>query len=513
MAQATNENTGAPPPLSPDWLLQPLAARSESSSDLDLTDSRFTAMLDLVTRGDYVTAGRRAEQALHDGLMDVRVLGYYLYGCFVEKGLAGLPLLYRILAQTLGPNMAALGPREKREIHVENTLQWMFAAMLRNVEHHERSQDATWKQWMDNATRPAIDEALDLTATLEPLIAQHSAKSRAALRFQSLDAWVRGLERPQPAAPPSPKKVDTQPAGSDATGDKGKSGKKSSKKEVARAARQRAEDAKRYGLSFDFGDGKVVASRPASIVADSDDDSDDNDDDDGDDGAQADASLGRRDEGDEDDERENDLDSHEHDEDRIGARAQRAAEEDPDFDWDDDRSTTPAHDDEGPSSSALARRPVALDPDDDDDDDDGSAAEVRPARGVNPPHTSDVAQSPRAGREARSNTDLRATRSQDADAVEGSQEWQSLLLRLRSFESLLASGDYMKAAVLAHDIQQAIATFDPVRYFPSVFSGFLAAFSTHMHPLEACLKESGSVQFKVLQKLFQVAPDEFMRRR
>ncbi len=482
------------PPLNPDWLLAPLPARDASAPDLDPTDGRFMAMLDLVTKGDYIVAGRRAEQAMHEGLSDWRVLGYYLFGYFAEAGPKALPVVYRIVQQALGPSAEAIGPREKREIHTENTLQWLFASMLRNVEHHAKHKDARWQEWLDGKNRPAIDEALELSTVLSPIIAQSSAKSRAALRFSSLDGWLRGLE-PASAAPDARSKETrdeargerSQSVSVDVPGDAAKSDAKpaddedappknetrAEKRERLRRERaekrKRAEDAKRYSLSLDLGDGgggfSGRHSSPSADPADDDLDEDDLDDDGDDDDIAADDDARRRALHDED---------RPHDDDDEVSHVEEADVE---------------HEDEDPRSQAGKGARGFL-----EDDRETSEASVRRPRGRLLPAEGTMT---RIG----------------GQAVEASPEWAGLLHRLHAFEELLQAGEYMKAAVLASDIQAAIASFDPVRYFPTLFSGFLAAFSNHMRPLETCLKESGSVQFKVLQKLYQVSPEEFVRKR
>ena len=529
----------ARPPLSPDWLLQPLAGLKAAGTDLDPTDSRFTAMLDLVTRGEYITAAHRAEQALHDGLMDIRVLGYYLFGCFVEKGPGGLPQLYRILNQTLGPNAEAIGPRDKREVHIENALHWLFSAMLRNVEHHARSKDDVWKAWVDDANRPAIDAALDLSTELQALIALHSPKSKATQRFQSVDAWMRDLERPAPpppapAAKATPEKTAPEKTTDDRSGKEGRSEKKDAQPRK-RSRRELAEDAKRYSLSFDLGDGNISVSKaaPAGSADENDEDEDeDEDDDEGLNGRSRDRSEDESHDDDHDGDHDDDHDG-DHDDDHDDAHhADRDADHDADHDEDEDRGIGDHEDgdeSEDEDEPRRAKRPRSIDEDGAEDepqvdDDEGGPAlharrpgQARPGAGrqrdLNQRTPGRMEREPARGGNSRAANARTQVGGLDGEVVEGSAEWQTLLQRLRGFETLLENGDYMRAAVLAQDIQNAIATFDPVRYFPTLFSGYLAAFSEHMQPLETCLRESNSVQFKVLQKLFQVSPEQFLRRR
>lgn len=96
--------------------------------------------------------------------------------------------------------------------------------------------------------------------------------------------------------------------------------------------------------------------------------------------------------------------------------------------------------------------------------------------------------------------------------AQGGTEWQRLLDRLSAFDTLIREGQYMKAAVVATDIQAAVASFDPVAYFPQIFAPYLTAFAEHMRPLEHYLNDTEAVKFKVLRQLYKVDFTKFMKK-
>jgi hypothetical protein len=60
-------------------------------------------------------------------------------------------------------------------------------------------------------------------------------------------------------------------------------------------------------------------------------------------------------------------------------------------------------------------------------------------------------------------------------SLEVSAYWLRLDARMRTFTTLVESGKFIRAAVLAADIEEELANFEPARYFPASFSAFFRA--------------------------------------
>ena len=78
------------PPLDPHLLDKPLAGEA---SNLESSDERLEKVNLLVSRSEYVDAARAAEALLRQGIYDVRLVGPYLLGLFIENGLEAMPVV------------------------------------------------------------------------------------------------------------------------------------------------------------------------------------------------------------------------------------------------------------------------------------------------------------------------------------------------------------------------------------------------------------------------------------
>lgn len=411
----------APPPLAPEWLLEPLPQQEGPGPDLEPSDSRFEEINALILRGEYLQAGRRSEELLQSGVHDVRVFGYYTFAVFIERGLPSLSLVFRLILSLLGTHYAAFGPANKKQLQTENMLLWLLSGILKNVELHGTLKDSTWKEWMEPRHRAALDEAVELCPQVQLALGNFAPKSRAGLRFQSLDGWLSGLGHGETG-------ISKPSAGTQADSKNSKDTRTSNE---SREGRDKPEPEK----------------APKEDLAEESDE-DEN----------------------EDEDEDEDAESGEH------SLDEDYAEDEAVFSLDADGEDPEAEDAEDAAAET---------------EDEVPAYKPGGAR-----H--------RAGRDAPAKP--------EAAVPAGSPDWQHLRQRLDAFAVLIKEGQYLKAAVLATDIQAKMSAFDPVAYFPEIFAPYLEAFAEHMRPLEHYLDDTHSLKFKVLQKLYLVDFEKFMRK-
>src|SRR5579872_4187859 len=77
---------------------------------LDTLDPRFQEVASLVEAGDIAKAAEQTQAMLQEGIVDIRVISYFLYGVFLESAFAGLPDVFKALTLIFGPNWNAIGP-------------------------------------------------------------------------------------------------------------------------------------------------------------------------------------------------------------------------------------------------------------------------------------------------------------------------------------------------------------------------------------------------------------------
>ncbi|MGZ3459746.1 MAG: type VI secretion system protein IglI family protein, partial [Archangium sp.] len=132
------------PPIDFHLLDKPLEAEAP---DLESSDERLEKVNGLVARSAYVDAARAAEALLREGVYDVRLVGAYLLGLFLEGGLEATPVLFHSLSSTLLGNWPSFGPRERKDVYADGALRWLLKVLNKHVEHHERMKDETWQRW------------------------------------------------------------------------------------------------------------------------------------------------------------------------------------------------------------------------------------------------------------------------------------------------------------------------------------------------------------------------------
>src|SRR4051812_37001066 len=99
-----SEKTVAAPALLIDilkWPLPPL-----TSPELDSGDARLSRVNALVYKFEYVDAAREAAKLLSTGTYDLRLVGPYLLGAFVDGGMIAMPVIFESIAETLTTNWA-----------------------------------------------------------------------------------------------------------------------------------------------------------------------------------------------------------------------------------------------------------------------------------------------------------------------------------------------------------------------------------------------------------------------
>ncbi len=109
--------------------------------------------------------------------------------------------------------------------------------------------------------------------------------------------------------------------------------------------------------------------------------------------------------------------------------------------------------------------------------------------------------------------EMRATPSDTAhDAVyaEDSYHVQLLQRKMEAFEQLIQEGQFPKAAIVADDINQTIANFDPRAYFPRMFSKFSLLLALNIGEITAFEENKGSVEWQTMKDLYKVDLDSFV---
>lgn len=97
---------------------------------------------------------------------------------------------------------------------------------------------------------------------------------------------------------------------------------------------------------------------------------------------------------------------------------------------------------------------------------------------------------------------------EDQDSVSASlhlfiESLDNLSHKLKIFEALIEKNDYLKAAVVANDIDHLIENFDPLSYFPKLFAKYYSIFAKNVTALTEQYEKKESLQVRALVKLYR----------
>lgn len=177
-------------------LLQGALAVSENPG-LDSTDPRFDDIVTLVQQSDFIGAANRSEAIIAEGIYDIRLIAYFLYGQFVERGLLGVRELLECLLTLLQDNWEAVGPSAKRNKLTQNSLGWLFKQLLKMFEYEEKTKADTWNAWLSSVSSEDVEVMLDVGGALRSLLMQHLEDSATPVLdvWGKLEIWLRNFQR------------------------------------------------------------------------------------------------------------------------------------------------------------------------------------------------------------------------------------------------------------------------------------------------------------------------------
>jgi len=176
---------------------------------LETTDPRLEEVSSLVQGGHYMEAAKGAEGVLAEGIYDIRVIGFFLYGVFLEEGIESLGKIFDCYSGLLGENWAALGPVPKREKHAQTSFRWLINQLLKKLQYEENAKGELWEQWVSTVSSDAVEEILEAADRFRRACSAALEEAAAPLidGLSKLTQWLHAFQQivyrenePQPEA-------------------------------------------------------------------------------------------------------------------------------------------------------------------------------------------------------------------------------------------------------------------------------------------------------------------------
>lgn len=184
------------------YLEQPLTKPCEKQ--LDVLGPEYEEISRHIGRANYVEAALVVERLFQQGVYDVRLLGYFLFGVFSERQIAGLPVIIECLILLLRESLPCIGPDERKEQQLDSALRWLFGKVVQHVEHYKRDKDPRYEQWQKPEYADVRQAALRDLQRLEEVLPSVISNGRAHQTLRHVRTLLQGMQIDASEASPFP---------------------------------------------------------------------------------------------------------------------------------------------------------------------------------------------------------------------------------------------------------------------------------------------------------------------
>ncbi|HEX8110539.1 MAG TPA: type VI secretion system protein IglI family protein, partial [Kofleriaceae bacterium] len=163
-----------------------------ASPGLELGDPRLDAINDTAFKGNYAEAAALALSVWDEGIRDLRLIGYLLYGYYLERDVLALPFIFEQLTQTLSTRWDRIGPARKDK-PADGALHWLFASLIRQLDGHEKARDERYQGWLSPEGTAAFAAAESASAALLVEAEKRFAQGKCFHKLRNLSGRLRDI--------------------------------------------------------------------------------------------------------------------------------------------------------------------------------------------------------------------------------------------------------------------------------------------------------------------------------
>jgi hypothetical protein len=164
---------------------------------LETIDPRLDEIITQVQDGNYQAAAALSASILKEEIYDIRVICYYLYGQFLDQGVAGLGDIFNCLAELLSENLDAVGPARNRENQIQTIVNWQLKQLAKMLQYEERRDTSRYQGWVAGVTSDEIQEVLDAADRLRRILASVLEDAAGPLidGLMKVNEWLTAFQR------------------------------------------------------------------------------------------------------------------------------------------------------------------------------------------------------------------------------------------------------------------------------------------------------------------------------
>jgi hypothetical protein len=164
------------------------------SPGLELGDPRLDAITDAAFKSHYGEAAALAQQVWDEGIRDVRLVGYLVYGSFAERSAVGLPFVFEQLGIMLTERWDLIGPA-KKDKPADGALNWLFQTLLRQLTSHEKLKDEVYASWLSEDGTQGLATAAEAATRLIGPIEERFPQGKSLDKLRSLAGTISEIAK------------------------------------------------------------------------------------------------------------------------------------------------------------------------------------------------------------------------------------------------------------------------------------------------------------------------------
>ena len=187
-------------------LLQGIFTISDNPG-LDSTDPRLDEITTLSQAGQFSEAAALSETLIAEGVYDVRLICFFLYGYWLDNGISSMLPLLDSLTNVIQENWQAIGPKHNQEKYLEKSLDWLFRQLLKKLQYEESKNSSVWQQWQASAVEVDFDQITASALKLRDCLNQRMPDTALVLfdQWRKIEKWLDNFQRlsyqPEPDEP------------------------------------------------------------------------------------------------------------------------------------------------------------------------------------------------------------------------------------------------------------------------------------------------------------------------
>ncbi len=143
------------------------------NSGLDSTDPRFDRIISMVASGSYAEAASLSQTMLEGGIYEIRLVCYYLYGYWLNNGLASLADVLNSFNSIIVNNSVVLSLDTALNSRLEKSLYWVFMQLTKTIQYEAKEHTLLWQQWQTNTTENELNNILKAGESFCTVIKHH----------------------------------------------------------------------------------------------------------------------------------------------------------------------------------------------------------------------------------------------------------------------------------------------------------------------------------------------------